>query len=423
MTGNYENKGQTPENKMPRAIAVGLNAPGYCESSDQTLDELTSLAHTAGAKVLFRVLQNMPAPDARTFIGKGKLEQISELARVHEADLLLFDDELSPSQLSNIERESGMAVLDRSMLILDIFAMRARLREVKIQVELAQLKYMLPRLAGIGVNLSRLGGGIGTRGPGESKLETDRRHIRSRISLLEQQLREVEQNRGLQRKKRLDSTIFKLCLIGYTNAGKSTLLNTLTGAKDAYTEDKLFATLDPLTRRFDIGDGRMVLVSDTVGFIRKLPHHLFDAFASTLEELKFADVLLHVVDLSDEAYLSHMRIVDELVEKLGAADKPKLIVYNKIDQADVQDDQLLTDGIGVSAVTGAGIHNLLTKITGILDQKYVKMHLCIPYQESALVQQVYKAASEVKESYHESGILLDVTMLASSAGRFLKYEV
>ena len=313
---------ETEEKQVERAVLVGLSCPGFNAdqaADERTMDELRALAETAGAEAVAMTLQRRPAPDARTFIGEGKAEEVKALAEANDASLILFDNELSPSQMSNLEELTGRTVLDRSALILDIFAQRARTGEGKLQVELAQYQYILPRLAGMGKAMSRLGGGIGTRGPGESKLESDRRHIRSRIDKLRRDLEQVRQVRAVQRRQRKKTELPMVAIVGYTNAGKSTLLNTLTGA-GIEANDRLFDTLDPTTRKKRISDTQEILLSDTVGFIRKLPHHLVSAFKATLEELAYADLLLHVVDVSDEDWQVQAETVDKVIAQLGAQD-------------------------------------------------------------------------------------------------------
>ena len=322
--------------KKERAVLVGLRCHsfGMDENADEeTLAELAALVETAGAETVAMTLQTRPAPDARTFIGEGKAQEVKELAEANEADLIIFDNELSPSQMRVLEEMTDKTVLDRSALILDIFAQRARTGEGKLQVELAQYQYILPRLAGLGHAMSRLGGGIGTRGPGESKLESDRRHIRRRIDKLREDLEQVRQVRAVQRRQRKKTELPLVAIVGYTNAGKSTLLNLLTDA-GIEANDRLFDTLDPTTRKKRISDTQEILLSDTVGFIRKLPHHLVSAFKATLEELAYADLLLHVVDVSDPNWEIHAATVDKVIEQLGAQEIPRVMVYNKADKCD-----------------------------------------------------------------------------------------
>ena len=314
------NELELEEKRVERAVLVGLRCHSFSpeeNADEETLAELAALTQTAGGEAVAVTLQNRPAPDAKTLIGEGKAQEVKELAEANDADLIIFDNELSPSQMRVLEEMTGRTVLDRSALILDIFAQRARTGEGKLQVELAQYQYILPRLAGLGHAMSRLGGGIGTRGPGESKLESDRRHIRRRIDKLRQDLEQVRQVRAVQRRQRKKTELPLVAIVGYTNAGKSTLLNLLTDA-GIEANDRLFDTLDPTTRKKRISDTQEVLLSDTVGFIRKLPHHLVSAFKATLEEVAYADLLLHVVDVSDPNWPVHVQTVDKVTAQLGA---------------------------------------------------------------------------------------------------------
>ena len=324
------------EKILERAVLIGLCADIYTEeekTDESSMDELSELLLTAGGVEVGRILQNRHAPEPKTLIGTGKAEEIAEFIEANDVSLAVFDNELSPAQTKNLEDILGVRVVDRSTLILDIFASRAQSREGKLQVELAQYKYILPRLAGGSTSLSRLGGGIGTRGPGETKLETDRRHIRRRISRLEEELSSVRNVRSEQRRARLRHEVPLVALIGYTNAGKSTLLNTLTGA-GIHAENRLFDTLDTTSRKFKINDTTEVILSDTVGFIRKLPHHLTRAFRATLEELLYADLILHVVDITNPDLLEHIEVTNDVIASLGADKIPKLLVYNKCDLAE-----------------------------------------------------------------------------------------
>ena len=351
--------------KKERAVLVGLRCHsfGMDENADEeTLAELAALVETAGAETVAMTLQTRPAPDARTFIGEGKAQEVKELAEANEADLIIFDNELSPSQMRVLEEMTDKTVLDRSALILDIFAQRARTGEGKLQVELAQYQYILPRLAGLGHAMSRLGGGIGTRGPGESKLESDRRHIRRRIDKLREDLEQVRQVRAVQRRQRKKTELPLAAIVGYTNAGKSTLLNLLTDA-GIEANDRLFDTLDPTTRKKRISDTQEILLSDTVGFIRKLPHHLVSAFKATLEELAYADLLLHVVDVSDPNWEIHAATVDKVIEQLGAQEIPRVMVYNKADKCD--ELPAARDGVLFSAKTGEGTEALLAPVHSV----------------------------------------------------------
>lgn len=410
------------EENMQTAVLVGVTtgAREYLEeSTPASMEELEALAATAGAQTIAVVVQNRQAIDPATFVGQGKLEEIKELCDAEKPDLLIFDDELSGSQVRNIEQAVGVRVVDRSRLILDIFAQRATSREGKCQVELAQLQYMLPRLSGIGADLSRLGAGIGTRGPGETKLETDRRHIRTRISHLRSELREIEQHRGVTRQRRVREQIPVIALVGYTNAGKSTLLNALTGA-GTLAEDKLFATLDPLVRRCTIEDELEVLFIDTVGFIRKLPHHLVEAFRSTLEESVYADLILHVVDVSNPEYLSQMEVVERLLREIGAAEKPVVTVYNKTDLA-TGDLPGGPDSIRISARDGHGIPELLSKLRTALEPKKREAEAFIPYADGAAVSFAHEMCKILSEEHEAEGTRIRLVADAGALDRLQEY--
>lgn len=414
---------QTQDKKMERAILVGLRCQsfGQDENSDaQTLEELAALLETAGGQCVGQTLQTRPAPDARTLIGEGKVDEVRQLAQANEADLIIFDHELSPSQMRVLEEMTGKTILDRSGLILDIFAQRARTGEGKLQVELAQYQYILPRLAGLGHSMSRLGGGIGTRGPGESKLESDRRHIRRRIDKLRADLEQVRQVRAVQRRQRKKTELPLVAIVGYTNAGKSTLLNLLTDA-GIEANDRLFDTLDPTTRKKRISDTQEILLSDTVGFIRKLPHHLVSAFKATLEELVYADLLLHVVDVSDPEWQLHVQTVDQVIEQLGAQQIPRVMVYNKADKC--QGLPIVHDGVLFSAKTGEGISALLTAIEKALGRGKHEMRLCIPYRDGAALDILHREAQISNMDYDEQGTLLTVIVDDKLYGQMCKYQV
>ncbi len=406
-----------------KAILVGLSCPVFKpgEAADEaTLAELEALVETAGGEPVASVLQNRPAPDARTFIGEGKCEEIRALADAHEAALIIFDNELSPSQMHNLESLTGCTVLDRSALILDIFAQRARTGEGKLQVELAQYQYILPRLSGLGRAMSRLGGGIGTRGPGESKLESDRRHIRRRIDKLRGELERVRQVRAVQRRQRKKTELPLAAIVGYTNAGKSTLLNRLTGA-GIEANDRLFDTLDPTTRKKRISDTQEVLLSDTVGFIRKLPHHLVSAFKATLEELQFADILLHVVDISDPEWEIQAETVDKVIGQLGAGHIPRVMVYNKADKCETLPH--LTDGVLFSARTGEGTEALLQAMEAALGRGRHEVTLLIPYSDGAVLGTLHREAEVKSVEYAESGTLVTAVVDEKTFGRLRGYQV
>jgi len=415
---------QTVENAAPKAILVGLLQQGDIESLQESLAELAQLADTAGLKVLDSVIQKKSAPSPSTYIGKGKTASLNLYAQVTEADCLVFDDELSPVQMRNLERLTGRAIIDRTMLILDIFAQRAQSNEGKLQVELAQLRYMLPRLTGRGEALSRLGGGIGTRGPGETKLEVDRRRIRRRIGELEARLDQTVRTRKLHRQERKDKEIPMVALVGYTNAGKSTLLNALTGS-DVLAEDKLFATLDTTTRRVELPNGQPVLLTDTVGFIRKLPHHLIAAFRATLEEVVEADLILHIMDGTAENAEDQAAAVMEVLRYLGAADKPTVHVINKIDQAETygQINMLLghfANSIAISAKKSLGLEALLLKIGEMLPDGQKQLRLKIPYTKMSLLDAIHKEGKLISESYEEDGIVIEAFLPLSLSQKLQK---
>lgn len=409
--------------KKERAVLVGLRCHSFGmddNADEETLAELAALVETAGAETVAMTLQTRPAPDARTFIGEGKAQEVKELAEANEADLIIFDNELSPSQMRVLEEMTDKTVLDRSALILDIFAQRARTGEGKLQVELAQYQYILPRLAGLGHAMSRLGGGIGTRGPGESKLESDRRHIRRRIDKLREDLEQVRQVRAVQRRQRKKTELPLVAIVGYTNAGKSTLLNLLTDA-GIEANDRLFDTLDPTTRKKRISDTQEILLSDTVGFIRKLPHHLVSAFKATLEELAYADLLLHVVDVSDPNWEIHAATVDKVIEQLGAQEIPRVMVYNKADKCD--ELPAARDGVLFSAKTGEGTEALLTAIEKALGRGKHEMHLCIPYSDGAALDVLHREGQVKSIEYGEAGTLVTVIVDDKLCGQMQKYRV
>ena len=418
------------ESKAERAVLVGLSCPGFTaeqDANERTMDELRALAETAGAEAVAMTLQRRPAPDARTFIGEGKAEEVKALAEANEASLILFDNELSPSQTRNLEELIGRTVLDRSALILDIFAQRARTGEGKLQVELAQYQYILPRLAGMWTHLVRqtAGGGkspIGTRGPGETQLETDRRHIRKRIDKLKADLEQVRQVRAVQRRQRKKTELPMVAIVGYTNAGKSTLLNTLTGA-DIPANDRLFDTLDPTTRKKRISDTQEILLSDTVGFIRKLPHHLVSAFKATLEELAYADLLLHVVDVSDEDWRIQAETVERVVAQLGAQDIPRVMVYNKADKCDPDTIPYFRpdEGVAISAKTGEGIDELLKTIERALGRGKHKVKLLIPYSAGAVLDMLHREAQIESTDYAAEGTLVEAIVDDKTYGRVAEY--
>ena len=388
-----------------RVVLVGVQTDDH-DNVEESLDELKELASTAGAVTVGRIIQNRESVHPGTYIGKGKIEEVRALVYAMDATGIICDDELSPAQLNNLERELDCKVMDRTLLILDIFAARAITSEGKIQVELAQLRYRSARLVGLRESLSRLGGGIGTRGPGEKKLEMDRRLIKNRIAQLNRELREVKRHRELTRDQRTKNRIPVVAIVGYTNAGKSALLNTLTGA-GVLQEDQLFATLDPTTRSRKLPSGQEILLTDTVGFIRKLPHHLIDAFKSTLEEAKYADLILHVVDASNPQMDEQMYVVYETLQRLEAMDKPVVTAFNKMDRIgesltvrDFKADRI----VQVSAKTGEGLEALLQAIEEILREQKIYIERVYSYQESGKIQLIRKYGELLEEEYKEDGI-------------------
>lgn len=393
----YENS-QEPE----VAVLVGIDMGLY--NAQVSMDELEELARTAGAVVAAKIIQKRDKPDSATYVGSGRLEEIKAFTEANDVDLLIFDGELTPSQQRNIEDETDIRVIDRTTLILDIFAARARSNEGKIQVELAQLKYSLPRLGGKGAEMSRLGGGIGTRGPGESKLESDRRHIHRRIQSLQEELVQIAKRRENLRARREKDGIETVAIVGYTNAGKSTLMNTLTNA-GVLAENKLFATLDPTSRALTLPDGRTVMLIDTVGLVRRLPHQLVDAFRSTLEEAANATVILNLCDASDECCTEHLNVTMNLLAALGCADKPIISVLNKCDLCGGS-FVLPAQGefVMISAKTGEGLGNLLAKIQLSLPPTRRKAELLIPYNEGGLVSYIREEGVLIKEDYRADGI-------------------
>ncbi|MBO5059992.1 MAG: GTPase HflX [Clostridia bacterium] len=395
------------EEKIERVLLAGVHTgcrDVLADTTEESMAELCELARTAGAEVVCEVVQNKTDIEAATYMGEGKLEEIKLAIAELSVDAVIFDDELSPVQLRNIADFLEVKVIDRTILILDIFAMRAKSGEGKLQVELAQLKYRLPRLRGFGVQMSRTGGGIGTRGPGETKLESDRRHINRRISALEAEIKELAKHRELLRSRRKKDGTITACLVGYTNAGKSSLLNCLTDA-DVLAENKLFATLDTTSRGLVLSDNRKILLVDTVGFIRKLPHHLVQAFKSTLEETVVADFLIHVVDVSAPQYENNIKVVNSVLEELHAAGKPTIIVYNKID--------LLPDGssfvggaeneTAISIKNNVGIDGLLDLIGEVAPGKKKEICVLIPYTEGSLVSELHKNQKILSEEYTAEG--------------------
>ena len=390
--------------KKERAVLCGLASPCFEageSSTEVSMQELWALVETAGGEPVAMLMQSRPAPDPRSFIGEGKERELKELLEANESDLVVFDNELSPSQMRVLGEDLGVKVMDRAGLILDIFAQRARTREGQLQVELAQYRYLLPRLLGMWTHLERQEGAIGTRGPGETQLESDRRHIRKKIQKLEQELAEVRRNRATQRRRREKNEMPMVALVGYTNAGKSTLLNRLTGS-DIPANDRLFDTLDPTTRRLTVDPTQEVLLSDTVGFIRKLPTHLIEAFKATLEELRFADVLLHVIDLSNPEWETQAKIVDALIVQLGADATPCLRVYNKCDLFSGLYPRE-REAVCVSARTGEGTEELLQKLSALLDRGKRRAVFLLPFDQGALVRALHDEAAVLRQEYTEGG--------------------
>lgn len=410
-----------------RAILIGMEW-GRNDSLwtvDDSLEELKQLADTAGATVIKKFIQKRPKPDPAFFIGRGKVQELALYAQQENIDLCIFDDELSPAQQRNIESVMGIRILDRTALILDIFAQRARTNEGKLQVELAQLQYTLPRIMGKGLMLSRLGGGIGTRGPGETKLEVDRRRIRDRIAFIKDQIEKVKAVRSLHRSKRKKNNVFEVSLVGYTNAGKSTLLNTLTNS-DIYAKDQLFATLDPTTRQLTLPNKQEIIITDTVGFIQRLPHQLIAAFRSTLEVVTEADLLVHVIDVSHELYKEQAAAVHEVLKEIGAETKPVITVYNKIDK--LPPDSKLADRLAleedtvcISAAKKLNLETLQQMIESHLKSKAVEVTLCIPYAETAKAAQLHETANVLEQEYTENGAVMKVILPVEDLEAYNEY--
>jgi GTP-binding protein HflX len=427
----YETAGQ--KEKLIVTAVAAEETPAVLHS----LEELSSLADTAGAVVVGQLLQLRPSPDPGTYLGSGKIEELRDLIESTGATGVLADDELSPAQMKNLEDALNCKVIDRTILILDIFAAHATTSEGKVQVECAQLKYRLTRLSGFGTELSRLGGGIGTRGPGEKKLENDRRVIRDRLARLNRELKSIEEHRGLTRSKREGAGLLSAAIVGYTNAGKSTLLNYLTGA-GVLSEDKLFATLDPTTRRLDLPDGEKILLTDTVGFISKLPHHLIEAFKSTLEEARYADFLIHVVDVTDPEADLHMDVVYRTLADLGVTGKPVITLFNKCDTARSAGQEIFAGRPGllhridtradktffISAKTGDGIGEFLSGLEQLVRGSRREVDCILPYSRTALVSEIRTGGGEIlSEEYKEDGIHLRANVSARMAGLLMKADI
>ncbi|MDD5863024.1 MAG: GTPase HflX [Firmicutes bacterium] len=408
-----------------RAVLVGLNADCFTEeqtATESTLDELEDLLETAGGFCTGKVLQNRHAPDSHSFIGEGKALEVKMLVEATESTMVIFDNELSPGNIRALEEIIGVTVLDRSALILDIFAQRAKTKEGRLQVELAQYQYLLPRLSGMGASLSRQGGGIGTRGPGETKLESDRRHIRERINRLEEELEQVRKVRSVQRERRKKNSIPVVAIVGYTNAGKSTLLNQLTGA-GIPANNRLFDTLDTTSRLLTVSDNLDVILSDTVGFIAKLPHHLVDAFRATLEELEYADLLLHVIDASDPHLEQHIAVVDKLIAQLAKPGTPVLKCYNKADLVYAEEIPVGKNIVAISAKRGINMDGLLKAIESALNHARHHIVVRLPYDMGGMVETLHDGAQVKKVDYTPEGIEIETIVDGILYGRLKAYII
>lgn len=409
---------------IEKAVLVGLHADCFRpeqQATQATLEELEAILETAGGTCVGTVLQNRHAPDPHSFIGEGKAQEVAELASANDAGLVILDNELSPSQIRALEEITGATVLDRSALILDIFAQRAKTAEGRLQVELAQYQYFLPRLSGMGKSMSRLGGGIGTRGPGETKLETDKRHIRERIARLQNELAQVRKVRGVQRARRRKNEVPQVAIVGYTNAGKSTLLNRLTDA-GIPANDRLFDTLDTTTRRLRVSDTLEVLLSDTVGFIAKLPHHLVEAFQATLEELEYADLLLHVIDASDPEREAHIQVVEQLTAKLARPETPILRCYNKADLVAPEEIPGGADCLAICAKQGTGMEALLSAIEEKLNRGLHHVVFLLPYSMAGQVEVLHSQAQVKRCDYLDQGIEVEAVCDDRLYGQLQQYR-
>lgn len=395
----YEN-----EEQVERAVLVCVDTGEF--DAERSLDELQELAASAGAQVVSRVIQKKDAFDPATLLGSGRLREVADFVKANEIDVVIFDHELSPANQKNIENAMETKVIDRTTLILDIFAQRARTSEGRLQVELAQLRYRLPRLTGLGTSLSRLGGGIGTRGPGETKLESDRRHIRRRIHALEEQLEELEQRRDLLHRRRKKDGLISVAIVGYTNVGKSTLLNKLTDA-GVLAKDMLFATLDPTSRALSLPDGRKVMLVDTVGLVSRLPHHLVEAFKSTLEEAVNADLILNVCDVSSPEFDHQLEVTAQVLKELGAEQIPVLTVLNKCDLVELPPLTIDKHTAAISAKSGLGLDSLLQKIALNLPETHRRLQLLLPYDKAGLANELRLNGKVMEEEYRGEGIFLD----------------
>ena len=408
-----------------RAVLVGLNADLFTKEQTATqasLEELEALLETAGGFCTAKVLQNRHTPDSHSFIGEGKALEVKMLVEATASTMVIFDNELSPGNIRALEEIVGVPVLDRSALILDIFAQRAKTKEGRLQVELAQYKYLLPRLSGMGKNLSRQGGGIGTRAPGETKLESDRRHIRERIDRLESELEQVRKVRAVQRERRMKNSVPVVAIVGYTNAGKSTLLNQLTGA-GIPANNRLFDTLDPTSRQLTVSDNLDVILSDTVGFISKLPHHLVNAFHATLEELQFADLLLHVIDASDPDRAEHIAVVERLIGKLAKAETPVINVYNKADLVFPEDIPGGEGNVAISAAKGRNMDGLLKAVEKALVSALHHVVVCLPYSMGGMVDKLHNNAQVKNVEYTGEGIEIETILDDILYGQLRDYVI
>ena len=408
-----------------RAVLVGLNADLFTKeqtATEASLEELEALLETAGGFCTAKVIQNRHTPDSHSFIGEGKAQEVRMLVEATASTMVIFDNELSPGNIRALEEIVGVPVLDRSALILDIFAQRAKTKEGRLQVELAQYKYLLPRLSGMGKNLSRQGGGIGTRGPGETKLESDRRHIRERIDRLESELEQVRKVRAVQRERRMKNSVPVVAIVGYTNAGKSTLLNQLTGA-GIPANNRLFDTLDTTSRQLTVSDNLDVILSDTVGFISKLPHHLVNAFHATLEELQFADLLLHVIDASDPDRAEHIAVVERLIGKLAKAETPVINVYNKADLVYPEDIPGGEGNVAISASKGRNMDGLLKAIEKALVSALHHVVVCLPYSMGGMVEKLHNNAQVKGVEYTGDGIEIEAVLDDILYGQLRSYII
>ncbi len=409
------------EEKITRALLVSVDTGDF--DAEASLAELEELVKSAGAVPEFTLTQKLQRPESATFVGSGKLLEIKELCEAQELDLIVVDSELTPTQIKNIENFTDVRVIDRTTLILDIFAQRARSKEGKLQVELAQLKYLLPRLTGKGIEMSRLGGGIGTRGPGETKIETDRRHIRRRMETLKDELAEVEKHRHMLRRRREKDGVITCAIVGYTNAGKSTLMNTLTDA-GVLAQDKLFATLDPTSRALKLPGGVSVMLIDTVGLVRRLPHHLVEAFRSTLEEAAQSDIIINLCDASSDEARVHLSVTNDLLESLGAQDRPIITVLNKCDLLDGSLIPLEFEScVKISAKTGEGIDRLLEAIENNLPVRMKRVSLLIPFSDAGIVSEIRGNGTLLSEEYTADGVEVEAIadeILYSKLARFEK---